>query len=104
MRNRSEVTIPGPDLRSALDLVAESYLRFLRAGPEFATDDDTKAFTAHHAACRAALAHLDQLVKLAKSMGQTGPEIDEATTVLGEARSAIARYEEEDDDAAEEHG
>jgi len=99
---RRDVSIPGPDLRSAMDLVAGEYLRFLRGGPEPATDDDTKAFAAHHTACRAALAHLEHLIKLARAMGSTGAELEEAAVVLVEAREAIAAFKEEDLDGEEE--
>ncbi len=104
MKGRREPAVRGPELRSAMDVVAESYLRFLRCGPEPATEDDTKAFAAHHAACRAALAHLEQLVKVARQLGSDAPEIEEATTILVEARQAIALIEEEDPDVAEEQG
>jgi len=80
-----------------MDVVAEGYLRFLHAGPEPATEDDTKAFTAHHAACRAALAHLVELVKLARQMSSAAPELEEAAAMLIEARTALAAYEEDRD-------
>ena len=92
----------GPDLRGALAMVAESYLRFLHAGPDPGTGDDTKAFAGHHAACRAALAHLEHLLKLAPLMGAEGAERDEATTMLVEARHAIAAIEEDDHHGEEE--
>ena len=102
MTERRGVSIQGPDLRSAMDTVAGEYLRFLRGGPEPATGDDTKAFAAHHAACRAALAHLEHLIKLARAMGGAGAEAEEAEIVLVEAREAVAAFKEEDLDAEEE--
>jgi hypothetical protein len=102
MTDRQEATIRPPDLRRAMEIVAEDYLRFLRHGPDPATGDDTKAFAAHHAACRAALAHLEHLLKLARAAGGTGPEIEEAASILLEAREAIAQFEEEDPDGEEE--
>jgi hypothetical protein len=99
---RRDVSILGPDLRSAMALVAGEYLRFLRGGPEPATGDDTKSFASHHAACRAALAHLEHLIKLARAMGSTGAEVEEAAVVLVEAREAIAAFKEEDLDGEEE--
>lgn len=102
MTRRREPSVRGPDLRTAMDVVAEGYLRFLQAGPEPATEDDTKAFAAHHAACRAALAHLGELVKLARQMGSEAPELEEATSMLVEARAALAEYEEERDAGEEQ--
>lgn len=92
----------GPDLRAAMDVVAEAYFRFLHDGPEPGTGDDTKAFAAHHAACRAALAHLEHLLKLARAMGGDDTGIEEATTFLNEAREALAAFDEEDRHGEEE--
>lgn len=102
MTEGRKATLRTPDLRSAMELVAEDYLRFLRGGPDPATGDDTKAFAAHHAACRAALAHLEHLLKLARAAGGTGPEIEEAASLLVEAREAIAQFQEEDPDGEED--
>jgi hypothetical protein len=85
-----------------MDVVTESYLGFLSCGPEPGTGDDAKAFVAHHAACRAALAHLEALLKIAKGMGAPPAETEEAALIIVEARTAIAQYEEEDPDAAED--
>jgi len=93
----------GPDLRAAMVVVTEDYLRFLHDGPEPGTGDDTKAFAAHHAACRAALAHLEHLAKLARSMGEPDSGIEEVTTFLIEARQALSAFEEEDLHGEEEH-
>lgn len=106
MTDRRVPAVRGTDLRIAMERVADGYLRFLDAGPEPGTDDDTKAFAAHHAACRAALAHLEHLLKVARAMGAEGAEVEEATTILVEAREALAQFEEEEEspDATEEHG
>jgi len=102
MTRRREPVVRGPDLRSAMEVVAESYLAFARCGPEPGTGDDAKAFAAHHAACKAALAHLEALLKLARSMGAEPAEAEEARIILVEAREAISRFEEDDADGAEE--
>ena len=86
-----------------MDVVVEDYLRFLRAGPDPGTGDDTKAFLGHHAACRAALAHIEQLMKLGRLLGGEAAGADDATTILVEARQAIAAIEEEDTHGEEEH-
>lgn len=68
----------------------DSYGRFAAAeAPE-----DAKGFAAHHAACRAALAHMDLLVKLARwaEAGQDDAppaEDDSLDRLLAEARSAL---------------
>jgi hypothetical protein len=85
-----------------MDIVAESYLGFLHCGPEPGTGDDAKAFLAHHAACKSALAHLDALAKLARSMGSAPAEAEEARVMVVEAREALAQFEEVDADAAAE--
>ena len=102
MTGRREVVPRGPDLRAAMEVVAEEYLRFLRGGPDCGTGDDTKAFAAHHAACKAALAHLEHLLKLARAMGDPDSGVEEATTFLIEAREALAAFEEEDMHGEEE--
>ena len=96
MSGGGEARPRGPDLRAAMVVVTEDSLRFRHAGPEPGTGDDTKAFAAHHAACRAALAHLEHLLKLARAMGGDDAGIEEATTFLIEARQALAAFTEED--------
>ncbi|MBR0650443.1 hypothetical protein GXW78_12275 [Roseomonas terrae] len=91
-----------PDLRAAMGVVAEEYFRFLQGGPEPGTGDDTKAFAAHHAACRAALAHLEHLLKLARAMGEPDSGVEEVTTFLIEARQALSAFEQEEDPHGEE--
>ncbi|MBL6934017.1 MAG: hypothetical protein ISR48_01255 [Alphaproteobacteria bacterium] len=70
---------------------------------------DAKGFAAHHAACRATLAHVEALTKLSRWLaGGTGEagQKDAAETsetpenLLGEARAAIAALSQgmEDDD------
>lgn len=103
MSGRREAGPRGPDLRAAMDVVADEYFRFLHGGPEPGTGDDTKAFAAHHAACRAALAHLEHLLKLARAIGDPDSGIEEATTFLIEAREALSAFEEEDSHGEEEH-
>ena len=85
-----------PDLRAAMVVVTEEYLRFLHGGPEPGTGDDTKAFATHHAACRAALAHLEHLMKLARAAGDPDGGVAEATTFLVEARQALSAFDEEE--------
>jgi hypothetical protein len=85
-----------------MDVVTESYLDFLSCGPEHGTGDDARAFVAYHAACKAALAHLETLVKLARSMAAAPEEAQEARLLILEAREALSHFIEEDPDASEE--
>lgn len=65
---------------------------------------DAKGFAAHHAACRAALAHVEALTKLSRWLaggaGEAGQKGGNETpeTLLGEARAAIAALSEGMDD------
>ncbi len=96
MTNRRDVVARGPDLRAAMEVVTAEYFRFLQGGPDPGTGDDTKAFAAHHAACKVALSHLEHLLKLARAMGDPDNGVEEATTFLIEARQALSAFEEED--------
>ncbi|CCG41962.1 hypothetical protein [Magnetospirillum molischianum] len=66
--------------------------------------DDAKGFAAWHAAAKAALAHVDSLVKLARwaeggtvSIGET----DGIEGLLARARAALAGLEDEDDECGD---
>lgn len=96
MTGHREAVPRGPDLRAAMEVVAEAYFHFLHGGPEPGTGDDTRAFTAHHAACRAALTHLEHLLKLARATGDPDRGVEEATTFLIEARQALSAFEQEE--------
>lgn len=51
---------------------------------------DAKGFAAHHAACRAALAHMDLLVRLTRwAAGSEAADDDEPDALLAEARAAL---------------
>jgi hypothetical protein len=71
----------GRDFPTAAMLILQDYEAFLRAGMD---DGITKAFAARHAAGRAALAHLEQLLAVA---GQAG-SAEEAT----ELAASIAEW------------
>ena len=51
-----------PNLAEALPNVTESYMKFVADSDH---DADPKAFAARHSAAKTALAHLEQLMKLA---------------------------------------
>ncbi|MBP0491680.1 hypothetical protein [Roseomonas indoligenes] len=94
------------ELHRAIRKVVADYEAFVARGPAPGTHEDPKAFTAHHAAARSALAHLEHLMKLDK--GQVEPDaVAETGALIAEARRSIQLAEQEegeerpeDDDAA----
>jgi hypothetical protein len=81
----------GAELEAALRQVVQDYHAFVQAGPHVGQQGDPKTFTAYHAACRAALAHIDQLLKLLRGTSEPGEAMArEAAEILAEARAAIA--------------
>jgi hypothetical protein len=67
--------------------VAESYCLFAVGR---APDDDPKAFAAHHTACKTALAHLDLLVRLARTIAPEQAAELHPTLLIGDARRALS--------------
>jgi hypothetical protein len=81
------------DLTEAAQLVLEEYRSFLQGD----TEEDAKAFGARHAAARAALAHLEHVLKLARDSGEAKPvEIDMAA--WRERMPSLANEETSSDD------
>lgn len=72
--------------------IARDYAAFVAQTASQAHHEDAKQFAAHHAAARAALAHLEHLLKLQASASgrEGGGDLAEAQTLLIEARQAIA--------------
>jgi len=67
--------------------------------------DDAKGFAAWHAAAKAALAHAEALVKLARWAEGGAAASDEAEGldgVLARARAVLAGLEDEDDDSGDD--
>lgn len=99
---RREIVAPG-DLQSAIRCVVEDYGAFVARRPAPGTHEDAKAFAAHHAAAKSALAHLEHLLKLARSAG-AGEEEDgvaAAAALLRQARGDMASSAEEDEEGGE---
>ncbi|MXP63705.1 hypothetical protein E0493_10135 [Roseomonas sp. M0104] len=90
MSRRDVVAIE--DLQPAIRRVVEDYNTFVAHGPAPGTHDDAKAFAAHHAAAKAALAHLEHLLKLARATGAGEEEsgLAQAAALLRQARGALA--------------
>jgi len=80
------------DLQPAIRRVVEDYNAFVARGPAPGMHDDAKAFAAHHAAAKSALAHLEHLLKLARAAGAGEEETGfaQAAALLRQARGALA--------------
>lgn len=84
-------------LPSLMKGTTESYRTFAGVNPPY----DTKEFAAHHAACRAALTHLDQLVKLARWVIDDDKKSDESDgeeRLLDKTRLEMKNAEEIDEE------
>lgn len=91
---------PGFPLRLAETVkeVTADYVAFLRA-PRDAEPEDAKAFAARHAAAKAALAHLEALIKLAAECDQTAAErMGGCEQLLRATRSEIEQEAGDDDE------
>lgn len=74
----------------AIERAIASYHAFAKDEPQ---STDPKEFAAHHAACKAALAHLDLLLKIARITDTPAPETtdgsDDRLVLLTKAREAV---------------
>jgi hypothetical protein len=84
----------------AIERAIASYHAFAKDQPQ---STDPKEFAAHHAACKAALAHLDLLLKIARITETPAPDTTDGSddrlatlAVAREAVGAIAGGEEEE--------
>lgn len=87
----------GAELPALLDHARAGYRDFATVPPS----QGAKAFNAHHAACRAALSHIDLLIKLARwceggpgDGGRAGGE--DTGPLIAAARAALAHHRAED--------
>ncbi|MGE4280083.1 MAG: hypothetical protein AB7G62_10880 [Magnetospirillum sp.] len=77
-------------IKAALD----EYRRFVAEPPP----DDSKGFAAWQAAAKAALAHVEGLVKLARwAEGETTEESGGLDSLLAQARDALATLDEDEE-------
>lgn len=89
----------GADLERVVKQVVDDYAAFVERGPGPGMHDDAKAFAAHHAACKSALAHLEHLLKLLRA-AKAPAESDEtqaAAALLTEARGALSATQDEEE-------
>ncbi len=91
----------------AMTHAADSYRRFALGGADDTADDtaDAKEFQQHHAACRAALVHLDALVRLARWAAASPNEAAatgeaELARMVAAARAALTRHPAHPEDEA----
>ncbi|KAA2214360.1 hypothetical protein [Teichococcus oryzae] len=104
--NRREDVAPEA-LQRAIRRVVEDYDAFLGRGPAPGTHDDAKAFAAHHAAAKSALAHLEHLLKLARGQGDAAAEqagIAQAADLLRQARGALAAAPDDEEEGEGDGG
>lgn len=83
-------------LPNAIDCAIQSYRGFYdRPHPT-----EAKEFSAHHSACKAAIAHIELLLKLA-AWAQLPRECDEAdqtlASLMADAQAELDHYHEDDD-------
>lgn len=74
---------------SAIDRALQSYARFSACD----IPDDAKGFAAHHAACKAAVAHIDALLRLTRWTGAgESNDAHDLSGMLSEAEDEVRRY------------
>jgi hypothetical protein len=95
MRRRARPPLESTDFAAAARRVLADYEGFVAASAEAGDAADARAFAARHAAARAALAHLEQLLKLAGDGGRE-EEVQDIAHCLGETRRQIAALAEEE--------
>lgn len=80
-----------PELRTALVLTVAEYMRFLREGAA-----DSKEFGARHTAAKAALAHVEQLMKLSGEEDGAARQLIEHQLLIGEMRQEMSEEAQND--------
>lgn len=94
------------DLRRTLATSLPEHLAAVMAGYDRFTaqspPDDAKGFAAHHAAAKAALSHLDLLVKLVRWCSGDVKAADGTAVLLAQARQALGIADPMDDEDEED--
>lgn len=73
-------------LPQAIEMALSSYENFYKSGQMF---ENAKEFTAHHSACKAAIVHIEQLIKLAR-WADDGVEVSDEDNLLELIKNAEA--------------
>lgn len=82
-------------LPDAIERAIQSYREFY--AQETATD--AKAFSAHHSACKAAIAHIELLLKLAAwAHLPSGDDDDGLADMIAQAQGTLMTYQEDADE------
>ena len=103
MRRRKNSIDLGLDLRDAIRRVSAGYEAMLGLDPLAEDEALVRAHRNHIQLCRAALGHLEALLRLARTTHQADRhELTEAERVLAEARQALAAAPLPDDFPHEE--
>ena len=103
MRRRKNTIDLGLDLREAIKRVSASYEAVLSLDPLVEDEALMRAHRNHIQLCRAALGHLEALIRLARATYQADQrEVTEAERLLAEAREALAATPLPDEAAHEE--
>lgn len=90
-------------LSDAVAEVTADYLGFLRAS-RTNEPEDAKAFAARHAAAKAALAHIEQILKLAAGSEEEAAErLTESETLLTQARQQMGQ-DKTTEEGQDDHG
>ena len=103
MRRHKNTIDLGLDLREAIKRVSASYEAVLSLDPLVEDEAMMRAHRNHIQLCRAALGHLEALLRLARATHQADQrEVSEAERLLAEARQALANAPMPDDVPHEE--
>ncbi|NBX65896.1 MAG: hypothetical protein EBQ96_02760 [Proteobacteria bacterium] len=103
MRKKKQDGNLGPDMRAkiaaslpdAIDFAMQSYRKFY----EREKYEDAKDFSAHHSACKTAIAHIELLLKLAAWAKLPDDDTDHGlAALLSDAEAELKRYNAEEDD------
>ncbi|NKC29424.1 hypothetical protein [Falsiroseomonas selenitidurans] len=87
--------LPRETLAAAMQRVAGDYAEFVASWPRGEVPPDPKAFAAHQAAARAALAHMAELAAMTGHFaGQPEEAAPDDAQLLAMARAQMAREEE----------
>ncbi|MCA9267892.1 MAG: hypothetical protein H6865_05335 [Rhodospirillales bacterium] len=81
-------------LPQAIGHALDSYRDFAQPGQIV----DVKTFAAHHAACKAAVAHIELLLRLAASVEMPAADDDGLATLITDAEGELLRYRAQEDD------
>lgn len=83
-------------LPAAIEKALDSYHAF----SDQDIPDDAKGFSAHHGACKVAIAHVELLLKLARWAdidSDSAGAVDQLAVMLSSAEEEVRRYHDEED-------